>query len=235
MREFLHGTGIVILWLLPLASVMLGARRLLKIPDELFRKLLRFLLMGVYIIVLYSFETWWIAAIFAASLTVLLIPILTLAGKIPHFSTFVNERKQGEFCHSMILAFSTMAAAILICWGWLGDRLFVLVCIYAWGIGDGFAALVGKRFGRHKIRLKFADHRKTWEGSAAMFVTSAAAVLTVLLIRGGLSVGSCLVIALAGAAASTLAELCSKNGYDTVICPAAAAVVILPLAQLMGR
>ena len=109
----------------------------------------------------------------------------------------------------------------------------VLACVYAWGVGDAFAALVGKRFGRHKIKLPFADPHKSVEGSAAMFVTSAVAVTAVLLLRGGLGVGACILAAVAAAAVSTVAELCSKDGHDTFICPGAAMAVLLPLIRIL--
>lgn len=48
-------------------------------------------------------------------------------------------------------------------------------------MGDGFAALIGKQFGRHKFHLKHADHHKSVEGSLAMFVSSALTVLAVYL------------------------------------------------------
>ena len=233
MREFLHGTGVFFLWVIPSIGVLAAVRWLLKVPDELFRKLLHFLLLGLYAVILFTFETWWLAAAFAAVLAAIFYPVLTLIGLIPAFSAFVNERKRGEFRVSLILAMCVMAVSICICWGWLNDRYLVLACIYAWGVGDGFAALVGKPFGRHKIRWKMSDGHKSVEGSAAMFVTSSLAVLAVLQVRGGLSLGSCLLIAAAGAAASTVVELCSKNGMDTVTCPAAAMAVILPLTQVL--
>ena len=235
MQELLHGAGIFFLCVIPAVIVAVLARWLLKVPDELFRKLLHFLLLALYGVILFSFEHWQIAALFAGLLAVIFYPVLALIGRIPAFSAFVNERKQGEFRHSLILAMCVMAVSICICWGWLQDRLLVLACIYAWGVGDGFAALIGKRFGKHKIRLRFADHHKSVEGSLAMFLTSSAAVLTVMLLRGGLGFGSCLLVALAASAASTFVELCSTGGYDTVTCPAAAMLVILPLVQLLGR
>ncbi len=234
MQELLQGAAAIGLYVIPAAGVMLVARWLLKVPDELFRKILHFILLGAYIPFLFAFETWWISAAFAAVLVVLLYPILALAGHLPAFSFFVNERKQGEFKYSMVLALSMMIVCICVCWGWMGDKYLALASTYAWGVGDAFAALVGKRFGKHNIRLKFADHHKSVEGSAAMFLTSAPAVLVVMLIRGGLSFGSCLVISLAAAAVSTLVELCTNNGFDTVTCPTAAMIIILPLVQLLG-
>ena len=49
MDEFLRGAGIFLLYIISMASLFLGARVFVKIPDELFRKLLHFVLLGAYI------------------------------------------------------------------------------------------------------------------------------------------------------------------------------------------
>ena len=234
MHELLHGALVFVLYVIPAAVVMLTARKFLKIPDELFRKILHFILLGAYIPFLYAFQTWWISAGFSAVLIVIIYPILALAGKLPAFSSFVNERKKGEFKSSMVLALLTMVMGISICWGIFGDRLLTLACVYAWGVGDAFAALVGKRFGKHKIKLPLADPRKSWEGSAAMFVCSVLSVLTVLLVRGTPDFFPCLLISLIAATATTYVELITKDGLDTITCPSAAMVVILPLIKILG-
>ena len=234
MQAFLRGAFIFVLYVIPAAGVMLIARRFLEIPDELFRKILHFILLGAYFPFLFAFKTWWHSVSLAAALILILYPVLALAGKIPAFSAFVNERKQGEFKSSMVLALLTMVFSISICWGFFGDRLLTLACVYAWGIGDAFAALIGKQFGKHKIKLPFADPRKSWEGSAAMFLSAVISVLAVLLARGGLTLGSCLLISLLAAAATTYVELCTKDGLDTITCPAVAMAVILPLTMLLG-
>ena len=234
MHELLHGVSVFAIYLLPALVIMLTARKFLKIPDELYRKILHFFLLGAYFPFLFAFDTWWISAGFAAGLIVLFYPILVLAVRIPAFSTFMNERKKGEFKSSMVLALATVVFSISICWGIFGDKLLTLACVYAWGVGDAFAALIGKRFGKHKIKLPLADHRKSWEGSAAMFVCSVLSVLTVLLVRGGLGFGPCLLISVLTAAVTTYVELITKGGLDTITCPAAAMAVILPLIHLLG-
>ena len=233
MQELLHGTSVFALYVLPAAAIMLIARRFLKIPDELFRKILHFILLGAYLPVLFAFRTWWIAVSFVVLLIVVIYPLLALAVRIPTFSSFVNERKRGEFKSSMVLALSVMIVSISICWGLLEDKMLVLACVYAWGVGDGFAALIGKRFGKHKVRLPFADPRKSWEGSAAMLLASVISVWFVLLIRGGISAGGCILIALIASAVTTYVELCTKGGLDTVTCPGAAMAVIIPLVYLL--
>ena len=233
MDAFLRGAGIFLLYIISLASLCLTARLFVKIPDELFRKILHFVLLGAYIPLVFAFDVWWMASLLAAGLIGVLYPAISLAEKIPVFSSFVNQRREGEFKGSMILVLTVMALSTCICWGIFGDRHLVLACVYAWGVGDAFAALVGKRFGRHKIRLRFADHHKSLEGSVAMFVTSSAAVCAVLLLRGGLGIGACVLAAAAASAVSTFVELCSKDGHDTFTCPAAAMAVLLPLIGIL--
>ena len=106
--------------------------------------------------------------------------------------------------------------------------------MYAWGVGDGFAALVGKKYGKHKIRMKYVDHHKSIEGSAAMFITSALAVFLVMLSNKGLHPAAYAVIPIAGAGVATFVEMITKNGLDTITCPAAAMAVMVPLMAMFG-
>ena len=233
MHPFLYGTIITVLYIVVAAGGMMLARKLIKIPDELFRKILHFILLGAYIPLCFAFEEWWMATVFSASLIVLLFPALFFAEKIPMFSSFVNERKKGEFKSSMVLAVGMMALSTAICWGLFGDRYLVLASIYAWGVGDALAALVGKKFGKHKITWKIADGKKSVEGSLAMFLCAVVSVFVVLLIQGGISIPLCLGISAVAALACTFCELCAKNGLDTVLCPLSAMAVIIPMVILL--
>lgn len=234
MQSFLYGTGITVLYIIIAAGIMLLARKFFTIPDELFRKILHFILLGAYIPLVFAFETWWMAAVFSASLIVILFPVLHFAEKIPMFSSFVNERKKGEFKSSMVLAVGMMVFSVSMCWGMFGDKYLVLSSIYAWGIGDALAALVGKQFGKHKIKWKLADAKKSVEGSLAMFFCALMSVFVVLLVRGGITIPLCFGIAFLAAVVCTVSEMCTKNGLDTVICPFSAMIVIIPLVTLLG-
>ncbi len=234
MQQLLNGLTAIGCYFIPAVIIALTARKFIKIPDELFRKILHFVLLGAYIPFLFAFETWWISVGIVFILIVLLYPVLALAGRISAFSSFVTERKKGELKSSMVLALGVMMVSMSVGWGLLGDRFLVLASVYAWGVGDAFAALIGKRYGKHKIQWKYADHHKSKEGSLAMFVTSTIAVFVVLMIRGGVAPLGCLVVALIAAAACTVVELCTNNGFDTVSCPAIAMVIIMPLVTILG-
>ena len=43
-----------------------------------------------------------------------------------------------------------------------------------------------------------------------------------------------IVLPMAGAGIATVVEMVSKDGYDTVLCPAAAMMVMIPLMALFG-
>lgn len=234
MQELLHGATVICTYFAVAASSALVARRLLEIPDELFRKILHFLLLFSYIPFAFAFETWWKAVLLTVFLEILIYPLLALAERIPLYSAFMTERKQGELKNSLLLAFTMLAVCNTICWGLLQDRYLGIACMYAWGVGDAFAALIGRRFGKHKIKWKRADPHKSIEGSLAMFVTSGIAVACVLLVRNYLPLPAYIVMPIAGAGAATLVEMISKEGYDTVFCPSAAMAVMIPLTALFG-
>lgn len=234
MQEFIRGAGIVCLYYVVAASSIFAVRWLTKIPDELFRKILHSILLISYIPFAFSFETWWKSVLLTVSLEILIYPILALAEHLPAFSSFVNERKGGEFKSSLLLAFTMLAVCNTVCWGLLGDKYLGIACMYSWGVGDAFAALIGKRFGKHKIKWKYADPHKSVEGSSAMFITSAIAVACVLLAHNHLTLLGYILIPVGGAATATVVEMVSREGYDTVLCPSAAMVVMIPLMALCG-
>jgi len=234
MQELLEGTKAVLLYFVIAASTALGTRMLIRIPDELFRKILHCILLGSLPVFLFSFEIWWMAALEAVGFATIVYPLLVFLDRFPFFEKLTTERKHGELPHSLLLVFNMFAVVMAICWGWLGDRYLAMASIFAWGFGDAAAALIGKQFGKHKIRWKYTDGKKSWEGSLAMLLTSFVTVTAILFLRGGLPVAAVLVISLAVALVSALAELYSKNGNDTVICPLCAMAVLLPLVALFG-
>lgn len=234
MQEIITGTGAILIYFVIAASSALTCRFLIRIPDEIFRKILHCILLGSLLIFIFCFDTWWIAVVEAIGFAIVVYPILMFFERYQTFSKLTTERKKGELKSSLLLVFFMFAAIITICWGFLGDRYLVITAVYAWGFGDAAAAIVGKRFGKHKITWKYTDGKKSLEGSAAMFVTSLISVAVILGCRGGLGTAGHMVIPLVVAGISALAELYSKEGMDTVICPFAAMSVLLPLVYLFG-
>lgn len=234
MPQLMHGIFALIIYFAVAASTALICRVLIKIPDELFRKILHCILLGSLIVFVFCYHVWWHACLSAVGFAVVVYPILAFFEKFKGFSRLTTERKSGELKQSLLLVFGMFALVIAICWGWLGDRYLVLGSVYAWGFGDAAAALVGKKWGRHKIHFGHADSRKSLEGSGAMFFFSLLSVGIILALRGGLSSPGYVLVPLVVALVSTLAELYSKDGHDTFICPVASMAVLLPLVHIFG-
>ena len=228
------GFGILALYFVSAAGIALTVRVFISIPDELFRKILHFILLGSIFVFVYCFKTWWISALASLLFAILVYPILVLCERFKGYSEITTERKKGELKASLLLVFAMFAVVIGICWGWFGDQFLVLISILAWGVGDALAALIGKKFGKHKIKRKYIDEKKSYEGTAAMFASSLISVTVILAIRGGLHLAGYFVIPVIIALVSAVTELYSKNGYDTVICPLSAMAAIMPLMHLFG-
>ncbi len=233
-QELLHGFGVLSIYFIIAASTVLLCRFLIKIPDEVFRKILHFVLLGSVFVFVYAFDTWWISALSAIIFEVIVFPLLMIFEHIKNFSEFTTERKKGELKNSLLLVFTMFAFVIFVCWGLLNDKILVIASILAWGVGDAFAALIGKKYGRHKIKDKHTDGKKSYEGTFAMFAFSFVAVLVVMLFHGGINPLGYIVIPVVTAAVSATAELYSKNGNDTVICPVAAMIAVNSLTILFG-
>ena len=234
MNHILPGTANLIIYFIGAISIAFPARALFTIPDEVFRKLLHFILLGSFGVLLVSYPTWQITAMVAIVFEIIVYPILMFFERLKKYSQFTTERKKGELKHSLMLVYTMFAVVVMICWGLFGDKYLALASLYAWGIGDAAAALIGKRYGKHKIRAFKLDGKKSYEGTLAMYLVSCISVFFILMLRGGMQMGVCIIIALIVGAISAIVELYSKNGNDTVFCPLAAMVTLLSLVYLLG-
>ncbi len=228
MHDILMGCIWIALYFVVLAASVLAVRFTVRVPDEVFRKLLHGILLGSLLVWTWVFPQWWMACVTAVGFAVVVWPILLVLEHLPRYSQTVTERKKGELKRSLLVVFGMYAAVAALCWGWLGDRYLLLGSVYAWGIGDGAAALVGKWFGRRRIHGK-----KTLEGTLTMFAVSAVSVAVVLLVRGGLG-AAVIPAALLTALVSALTELYTPGGWDTITCPMAAMATLTAALHLCG-
>ncbi len=234
MNPTLLGTIYLILYFAIAASTALVCHYLFPIPKELFRKILHFILLGSFLVFIFAYPSWQSAALAAIIFELLVWPILAFFERYKGYSELTTERKKGELKNSLLLVFTMFAIVVAICWGCFNDKYLALASLYAWGIGDAFAALIGKQFGKHKIKAPKLDGKKSYEGTGSMFFVSFVTVTIILLCRGGLDVTPCLIIAFVVAIVAALTELYSKNGNDTIICPLSAMITLLPLVYLFG-
>ncbi len=234
MQELIYGVLNILLYFLTAIIIVLCIRKFTNVYDELYRKLLHFVLLGSLLVWTASFPTWWLEVATVVGFVVLVYPILKFLESFEAYSKLLTERSDGELKNSLIIVFLMFALVIVITEGLFHDRYLAMASVYAWGVGDAFAALVGKQYGKHKLTGKFLSGKKSLEGTLAMFLTAFASVCVILYLRGGLHPGVLVVISAATAAVSATCELYTKDGLDTITCPLASMVVLVTLLHLVG-
>lgn len=234
MQELTDGFIVLILYFISAAALALLMRKLVRVPKEVFRKTLHFILLGSIFVFTEAFYSPFYASLAAILFALVLYPVLYLLEKVPGYSELLTERSHGEIKRSLLLVFLMFSLILLLCWGALGRKYLVIASVMAWGIGDAAAALFGKKYGRTYLKGKGLRGEKTLEGLIAMVVFSFLAVLLVLFYhQPQISVGY-VPLALVTATVTAVVELYTLDGMDTVTCPIAAAVTMIPMILFMG-
>jgi len=232
VSEMLHTLGILVVFLAAAVCLALLGFKLLHIDGEVRRKIPHTIAFLIILVIVIASEHWYIPSLLSVIFAAVVYPILRAFENKTFYSALFRDRSHGEVRKSLILLFGTAAILITLFWGILGSELTVIAAILTWGIGDEAAALVGKRFGKHKIGWRFVDNRKTYEGSIAMLCISYCAVLISLAI-GGIEIPAALITGFLAAIVATITEAVTKGGYDTVsVLSVTSAVIYISLMIL---
>ena len=222
----------LLMFIIPCLLILLPIRFLTKVPSFVFRKLLHIVAFtGISLMILWA-ESWQAAAITSGLLAVVLYPILHLAEKQPWFNRLFVQKSPGEIKKSMLLLFVMFTTLIAIAWGIFDQVELAVASILMWGVGDAAAALVGIPFGKHKVRCRFTDGKKSWEGSFAMLLSSFAVGFLVLTLTQKIGWPRALLSAGIGALIGAATELFSPSEYDTVTVPVMILSVLLMLKSI---
>jgi phytol kinase len=129
--------------------------------------------------------------------------------------------------------FYAVSIGVLVAWFWsinLPQYAALGILVMTWG--DGLAALIGRRFGRHTYKLW--DMQKSWEGSGTMALVSYAVSFSILLGTVG-NVWQIWLISLAVSLVATGLEAFSKFGIDNLTVPIGSAAIAFFLSQQLLR
>ena len=204
--QTLQGLCNLVLYIIPCVMILLLIRFFTKVPSFVFRKLLHIVAFTCFTVMMLSAKSWQ-----SAALTSVIIAV------------------PGEIKRSLLMLFFMFAAVITVSWGLFNNKHAAAAAILMWGVGDATAALIGIPFGKHKVRIKPVNGKKSWEGSCAMLLVSAFTGILFLWLYGGYSATVSVSCALTMAAAGTIVELFSPSEWDTVTVP----VVMLAIALII--
>ena len=230
--DTLYCCGALAAYLIPCLLILLPIRLLTRLPSFIFRKLLHVVAFTCVSLMILAARSWQAAALASVFIAAVIYPLLTAAEHEAWYPRLLVEKKPGEIKKSMLMLFLMFAALIAVCWGVFGKPYLAATAILMWGTGDAAAALVGVPFGKHKVRSKLTDGKKSWEGSAAMFIVSLTAGAGMLVLAQGLALPRALPMSFAAALLGTATELFSPSENDTVTVPTAVAAALLLLIHL---
>jgi phytol kinase len=171
---------------------------------------------------------WWLnIPAFVGITAAILASIITLLSYIfpllPGINS-VGRRSLGTF-------FYAMSIGILVAWFWnLQQPQYAALGILIMVWGDGLAALIGQRFGKHKYMV--LGSQKSWEGSLTMTLVSYIVSSLVLLEVAG-NIWQVWIISLIVALISTALETSSFLGIDNLTVPLGSAALSYILIGLL--
>ena len=207
MLDFAYPLGAVFIYLGMLVAIADILSRLLPNDPELTRKIVH---IGSGNVILLA---WWFnisrqvivsAAIMAAAIAITsyIIPIL------PSIES-VGRKSFGTL-------FYAISIGILSACFWQTSPQYTVIGILIMAWGDGMAAIIGQRFGKHTYKI--GNITKSWEGSLAMAGASFTVAELVLLAVEGSS-WQILLISTVVALLATILEAFSKLGIDNLSVP----------------
>ena len=223
--------GVFLAYVLPSLAVLVSIRFLTKIPSFIARKTFHIMALVFSTLMILTSQGWQAAALAALLAAALIYPLLSALEKKSWYAALFVQKSPGEVKRSMLMIFAVIIAVVSIVWGLFGQQQLAAASILMWGAGDAAAALFGIPFGRHKVKSRLTDGKKSWEGSAAMLAASFLSAFSVLLWGQKLSLPHALWSAAAAAVFAAVTELFTPGEFDTVTIPVASACALLLFAS----
>ena len=226
--------GSLAMYLIPCVLVLLPIRFLTGIPSFVFRKLLHAIAFSCITIMTLNAISWKSAALTSVVIAVILYPVLKMFEKESWYGKLFVQKNPGEIRKSLLMLFLMFAAVISVVWGVFGKPYIAAAAILMWGIGDAAGALIGIPFGKHKVRIRGTDGKKSWEGSLAMLAVCLISGFCVLYFGQKMTLLSALVSAIIGAIFGAATELFTPREYDTITVPTVIAAVLLTIGAIVA-
>ncbi|CEJ47258.1 SEC59/DGK1/VTE5 family protein [Chrysosporum ovalisporum Ak1311] len=207
-------TTVVAVWVSFILFLAWVVYRFAKGEPEIVRKIVH---IGTGNVIMLA---WWLNVPASLGITASIVAsgITLLSYRFPIFPGInsVGRRSFGTF-------FYAVSIGILVAWFWhIQQPQYAAIGIMVMAWGDGLAALIGQRFGKHKYKVLGAQ--KSWEGSLTMTLASYTITSLILLSVEG-NIWPIWVVSLAIALTATCLEAISFLGIDNLTVPLGSAAL----------
>ncbi len=204
-----------------IALLLIISEKVLNKYPTFSRKFLH-IMVGNVIFILPFFTSQFVITFLAAA------PFIILTFLMSPYSPIKLHDRISTSGHGMGLVYYAISWTVL-AFFFFDQPWIIAVGIAAMSYGDGTAALIGERFGKHKYKI-FGD-KKSFEGSFAMFLVLIIA-LGIVLVYYHVTIAN-LVIIPAVAIIATIFEGITPKGLDNITACFSAVGIYLLLTQLI--
>ncbi|NRB07004.1 MAG: phosphatidate cytidylyltransferase [Richelia sp.] len=213
--------GSVGTWLSLVLFVAWGASHFAQANSEIIRKIVH---IGTGNVILIA---WWfnIPANVGITAAICASAVTLLSYRLPIIPGINSVRRQslGTFFYSVSIGI------LIACFWHFNQPQYAVLGIMVMTWGDGLAALIGQRFGKHKYKVLGAE--KSWEGSLAMCLVSWIISLLILMAIQG-NFWQTWLISATVALVATVLESFSFLGIDNLIVPLGSAALAFTLVHI---
>ena len=205
--------------------VFIISEKVLNTKPEVARKFLHIMIGNMIFIMPFFSDVW--------GMLILTVPTTIVLFFLTDYSPIKIENKVTESGHVLGLFFYALIWSVLLLI-FNGNNLWIVaMAIAALVYGDGFAALIGSKFG--KVKYTIWGGEKSLEGSLAMFVVVAVVSVFVWMfyVALGYSLPTFNFWAILGiSAVATVCEAVSYGGIDNITVPGLTAILYYVLSIL---
>ncbi|MBD2776820.1 phosphatidate cytidylyltransferase [Iningainema sp. BLCCT55] len=212
----------VAFWLSLILTIAWRVNRFAEKDPEVVRKIVH---IGTGNVILLA---WWLdipaSLCITASIVASIVTLLSYKFPILPGINSVGRLSFGTFFYSVSIG-------VLVAWFWyLKQPQYAVLGVLVMTWGDGLAALVGQRFGKHKYKI--FGREKSWEGSLAMAIASYLIGSLILLSVQG-NHWQTWIISLVVALVATGLETFSLFGIDNLTVPLGSAALAFFLTRTL--
>ena len=211
-----------------LSLIFIVLRYTTNIADYVFRKLIHAVVYTSIIPIAFLTDKWVVTVLVALVFYVLAVLGFMIVERYNFYKTLFEEKTRHKIAFDFAIMYGVVVILLFIFWGLMGDdyKFIAITSILAWGPGDAMATIIGKKFGKHKLRIKFLNVEKSVEGTGAMVVATFVFTLASLLIFSTMPWYNCIALALMVSPVCAVAELYTPNGFDALSVPAVACLTM---------
>ncbi len=188
--------------------------------------------VGNFIFIWWMFIESWVMLVFFTIPFALILLVAMIKGTRLYNSKLGELSRQGHTTGLLFYAITVSVMVIFFRDHWIAATIGIVAMTY----GDGFGSVIGRRFGKHRLR-----EGKSFEGSFGVFAATAIMSMVIVLLYGFLAsagyypagvytgiVPAPIACMVAGLVASVVEAVCSGS-YDNLAVPISTAIVMVLL------